>query len=264
MTVNPMRRALAAIALSTVGTIPVMAGQWLDYPTANIPRLPDGRPNLSAPAPRLPDGKVDISGLWVATIEPYVLNTSSERGRSESGLEPGKVPFKPWAETLFRKRLQSDGRDDPSAHCVTGGVPRVSVIPYPFRVITIPGKVVVLYEIYQVWREIFTDGRELPDDPNPTWMGYSIGRWDGNTFVVRSSGFNGKAWLDPEGRPSTAAMEVTERFRRRDFGHMDLEVTIDDPKAYDDPWTVMVPLTYYADTELLEDVFNENNKYPRP
>ena len=230
-----------AVSLSSV-----LSAQWLNHPTADIPRLPDGRPNLSAPAPRLADGKIDISGLWVATVEPSVVNTSSERSRG-GGLEPGRVPFKPWAEALFRMRLESDGRDDPSAHCVTGGVPRVSVIPYPFRVITIPGKVVVLYEIYQVWREI-SDGRALPKDPNPTWMGYSVGRWDGSAFVVRSSGFNGRGWLDPEGRPSTTAMTVTERFRRKDFGHMDLEVTIDDPKAYDEPWTVLVPLTFYADT----------------
>ena len=256
------RLTLAALAFVIAGVVRT-SGQWLDHPTANIPRLPDGRPNLSAPAPRLPDGRIDISGLWVATAEPYVLNSSTSRDRAESGLEPGRVPFKPWAEALFRKRLEADGRDDPSAHCITGGVPRVSVIPYPFRILTVPGRVVVLYEIYQVWREIFTDGRELPKDPNPTWMGYSIGRWDGNAFVVRSTGFNGKAWLDPEGRPSTTAMEVIERFRRKDFGHMDLDVTIDDPKAYDEPWTVRVPLTFYADTELLEYVCNENNRYPR-
>src|SRR5688500_7937387 len=119
-----MRRTLAAFVLSALGAIPAMAAQWLDHPTANIPRLADGRPNLAAPAPRLPDGTIDISGLWVATVEPYVLNTSSERDRNESGLEPGKVPFKPWAATLFGQRLASDGRDDPSAHCVTGGVPR--------------------------------------------------------------------------------------------------------------------------------------------
>jgi hypothetical protein len=254
-----MRRTLTAIVLSALGGVSI-AAQWLNYPTAGIPRLPNGAPDLSAPAPRLPDGRIDLSGLWVATKEPYVVNKSTGRDR-ESGLEPGRVPFRPWAEALFRKRLESDGRDDPSAHCVTGGVPRVSVIPYPFRILTVPGRVVILYEIYQVWREIFTDGRELPRDPNPSWMGYSIGKWDGNSFVVRSSGFNGKAWLDPEGRPSTTEMEVTERFRRKDFGHMDLEVTIDDPKAYDEPWTVVVPLTYYADTELLEYVCNENNKY---
>jgi hypothetical protein len=260
-----VRDILAALILTgSVCVVPV-AAQWLDHPTPGIPRLPDGRPNLSAPLPRTADGRPDLSGLWVATIPPYVVNkTSGLTPGRESGLEPGTVPFKPWAEALFRKRLESDGIDDPSAHCVTGGVPRVSIIPYPFRIVTAPGRVVILYEIYQVWREIFTDGRDLPKDPNPTWMGYSIGRWDGNTFVVRSSGFNGKAWVDPEGRPTTDALQVTERFRRKDFGHMELEVTIDDAKAYDDPWTVVVPLTYYADTELLEYVCNENNKSRGP
>lgn len=229
------------------------SGQWLQYPTPGIPRHPDGTPNLQAPAPRDADGRVDISGLWMPG-QPFVPNP---RG----GAEPGDVPFRPWAAELFKQRWDNFGRDDPSAYCVVGGVPRINLIPYPFRILTVPGRVVILYEIYFAWREIFTDGRELPVDPNPTWMGYSVGRWEGDVFVVRSAGFNGKAWVNTDGWPTTDALRVTERFARKDFGHMDLEITIDDHKAYTRPWTIVVPLTFQADTELLEYVCPENNKY---
>jgi hypothetical protein len=184
---------------------------------------------------------------------PYVYNPN--------GSNLGEVPYQPWAEALFKHRYETDGRDDPVAGCIHGGVPRVNLIPYPFRIVSVPGRTVILYEIFYTWREIFTDGRPLPVDPNPTWMGYSIGRWEDDVFLVESAGFNGKAWLDTDGRPTTDALRVTERFRRTDFGHMDLAITIDDPKAYTRPWTVVVPLTYYADTELLEYVCQENNKY---
>ena len=172
---------------------------------------------------------------------------------------PGQVPFQPWAEAVYRERFDNFGIDDPSAYCIPGGVPRVNLIPYPFRIVNAPGRVVMLYEIYFLWREIFTDGRDLPVDPNPTWMGYSVGRWEADTFVVRSSGFNGKAWLDTEGRPTTDALQVTERFHRRDFGHMDLEMIVTDLKAYTRPWAIRVPLSFYADTEMLEYACAENN-----
>jgi hypothetical protein len=246
------------IALGTLGVLllvhaAAVGAQWLDHPTPGIPRRADGTPDLLAPLPRTADGKPDISGLWMPQ-QPYVRN-------DENRPEPGQVPFKPWAEAVYQWRLDTFGRDDPNARCIPAGVPRVNLIPYPFRIISVPGRTVILYEIFYMWREVFTDGRALPQDPNPTWMGYSVGAWEGETFVVRSSGFNGKAWLDTDGRPLTDALQVTERFRRQDFGHMDLEITIDDAKAYTRPWTIMVPLTFHADTELLEYVCNENNKY---
>ena len=243
-------RVAAAVLLALVATAELPA-QWLTHPTAGIPRLADGTPDLSAPAPRRPDGKPDISGLWLPQ-QPVVVG---------AGAEPGVVPFKPWAEELWKWRSADFGREDPAAYCVVGGVPRVNLIPYPFRIVTAADRVVILYEIFYTWREILTDGRAWPTDPNPTWMGYSVGEWLDDAFVVRTTGFNGKSWLDSEGRPTTDALHVTERFRRRDFGHMDLEITIDDPKAYTAPWTINVPLVFQADTEMLEYVCNENNKY---
>ena len=142
-----------------------------------------------------------------------------------------------------------------------GRGPAIGFVPYPFKILQVPGMVVVLYEAVHSYRQIFTDGREFPADMNPAWFGYSIGRWEGETFAVQTTGFNDHGWLDNSGRPATDALRVTERFRRKDFGHMDMQITIDDPKAYTKPWTVTLPLTFQADTELLEYICNENNRY---
>ena len=245
------RTRRAAIVLLALLGVADLSAQWLNHPNAGLPRREDGSVDLEAPVPRSGNGKPDISGLWMPQ-QPVVAG---------AGPEPGVVPFKPWAEELWKWRYDTFGRDDPAAYCVVGGVPRVNLIPYPFRIVMAADRVVILYEIFYTWREIMTDGRALPVDPNPTWMGYSVGEWVDDTFVVRSAGFNGKSWLDTDGRPTTDALQVTERFRRLDFGHMDLEMTIDDPKAYTRPWTIRVPLVFQADTEMLEYVCNENNKY---
>jgi hypothetical protein len=146
---------------------------------------------------------------------------------------------------------------------VPGGVPRSTLVSaaYPMRIVTAPGRVVLLYEAIQSWREIFTDGRGLPPQMNPTWMGYSIGRWESDVFVATTAGFNNLGWLDNAGHPNTDRLRVTERFRRIDFGHLEIAITIDDPGAYAKPWTVTLPLTYQADTELLEYICSENNRY---
>ena len=243
-----MRNALVAVLLFTSAA----SAQWLNYPSPNIPRTKDGKPDLSAPAPKTADGKPDISGLW----EPpgaYIGNIAKD-------LKPGDVSFQPWAAELFQHRRDTLSKEDPTGWCVPGGVPRADVVPYPFKILTLPGVTLILYEAVQSYRQIFTDGRPLPKDPNPAWMGYSIGRWEGDTFVVESSGFNADAWLDNNGHPGTEALRVTERFRRKDFGNMNVEVTIDDPKAYTKPWTVNLPFKLLPDTELLEYICSENNK----
>jgi hypothetical protein len=230
------------------------SAQWLTYPTAGIPRTPDGKPDLSAPVPRSADGKPVLAGLWrPAPGGPGVGNIARNLK------EP--VPFQPWAEALFKERQANNSRDDPTAKCIVGGVPRSDLVGYPYRILEVPGMVVILYEAVHAYRQIFTDGRELPKDPNPAWFGYSVGRWEGDVLVVQTAGFNDNVWLDNGGRPATAALRVTERFIRKDFGKMDIEITIDDPKTYTKPWTVTQPLAFQADTELLEYICNENNKY---
>jgi len=241
------RKLLLILAM----TVPVFA-QWPRIPTKGLPRLPDGTPNLAAPAPKSADGKPDISGLW----QPAPLYI----GDISRDLKPGEVPFQPWAEELYKHRRETQSKDDPTGWCVPGGVPRSDAVPYPFKILQAPGMVAILYEAVHSFRQLFMDGRELPKDANPAWLGYSVAKWDGDTLVVDSRGFVENSCLFNFGHPGTEKLHVTERFHRRDFGHMDIQVTIDDPKAYTKPWTVTIPLTLQADDELIEYVCGENNK----
>jgi len=187
--------------------------------------------------------------------DKYLVNLAAD-------LKPGEVPFQPWAESLYKERLENHSKDDPLARCLPHGVPRINAVPAPLKVFQTPGTTIFLYEANTLYRQIFTDGRALPVDPNPTWLGYSIGAWDGDTFVVRTAGFNGKAWLDISGHPASEDLHVIERFQRRDFGHLDLEITIDDSKAYTRPWSVRQSLVLEPDTEIIEYICNENNLDP--
>jgi hypothetical protein len=226
--------------------------QWLNYPTPEVPRTPDGKPNLAAPAPKSADGKPDLSGVWV-TQPGYTRDIAKD-------LKPGEVSFQPWAETLYKHRVGNEGKEDPQAYCVLSGVPRENVVPYPLKILNSKGVMVILYEALHSYRQIFMDGRALPKDPNPAWMGYSIGRWEGDTLVVQSSGFEENNWLDNNGHPGTEALRLTERFHRKDFGHIDLQMIIDDSKAYTKPWTVNLQFIAAPDTELIEYVCDENEK----
>ena len=230
-----------------------LAAQWLQFPTPHVPRLPDGKPNLAAAAPRTADGKPDLSGIWLPRGR-YIENLAGD-------LKPVDVSLLPWAAELYKHRQDTLSRDDPQARCVLSGVPRENLIPYPFKIVnTTNGMIVILYEALHSYRQIFMDGRQLPKDPNPSWMGYSIGRWEGDTLVVQSTGFVDDNWLDNGGHPGTESLRLTERFHRRDFGHIELQMTIDDPKAYTKPWTVTVPLLASPDTELIEYVCDENER----
>ena len=250
-----MRFASAGLLAIVAGVLasPSLDAQWLHYPTAGIPRLPGGQPNLAAPAPKTPDGKPDLSGMWQMSRPDGRLHGSLAADLKEA-------PFRPAAEAVYRERLATSGVTDPAARCLPFGVPRVHVVFEPYQIIERPDRVVVLYENLTMYRQIFTDARELPADPNPTWMGYSVGRWDGDALVVTSAGFNGKAWLDTNGHPTSDALRVVERFRRRDVGHLDIQITVDDPKMYTGPWTVTVSHDLLPDSELLEFVCLENEK----
>jgi hypothetical protein len=228
-----------------------LAAQW-KVTDKEIPRLPNGEPNLNAPAPRRADGKPDLTGIWLA--DP------PKAGNIAGGLKPGELSAQPWAQKLFDERKTGElSALDPSANCLPQGVPRINSAPAPFKIFQEPNVVVILYEEFGQFRQIFLDGRLLVKDPNPQWYGYSQGKWDGDTLVVESSGFNGKLWLDQAGHPATQSLHVTERFHRRDLGHMDIAATIDDPGAYTKPWNYTQPVTLMVDTELLEYVCNENN-----
>ena len=228
------------------------SAQWLNYPTPGVPRLPDGKANLTAPPPKTADGHPDLSGVW-ETSPGYTGNIARD-------LKAGEVQFQPWAEALYKHRVDTQSKEDPQARCVLSGVPREDVVPYPFKILNSRGMIVILYEALHSYRQIFMDGRPLPKNPNPTWMGYSIGRWEGDTLVVESSGFVDNNWLDNNGHPGTESMRLTERFHRRDYGHIDLAVTVDDPKAYKKPWTANLKLNLNPETELIEYVCDENEK----
>ena len=259
-----MTRMLSAAFLLLI-VVPA-SGQWLGYPAKNIPRNPDGSPNLSAPSPRTAAGHPDLSGVWQATADP-----SDTSGGIEGIVAPkymidimrdlkGTVPFQPWAAQLYQERQANKLRDNPMIKCLPAGVPRLNAYTHPYKIVQTPQLTVMLYESQTMFRQIFTDGRAHPADPEPSWLGYSIGKWDGDTFVVETIGFNDKTWLDGFGHPHSEAMKLTERFRRRDFGHMDVEITIDDPKAYTKPLRYVQPQLLQPDNELIEYICNENAK----
>ena len=226
--------------------------QWHGYPTPGIPRTADWKPNLSAPAPRASDGKPYLSGIWLSPRAKVNVALS---------LKPGDdIPFQPWAKQVFDERQATNSKDDPSARCLPTGLTVNPTLPTPLKIVQTPALMVILYESRTNFRQIFTDGRPLPSDVDwPAWQGFSVGKWEGETFVVETAGTNGKFWLDQAGHPATESFHLIERYRRRDFGHLDIEMTIDDPKAYTRPWNLYVNMVLQADTELLE-YFCENEK----
>ncbi|MGA2712997.1 MAG: hypothetical protein ABSG41_07800 [Bryobacteraceae bacterium] len=227
-----------------------VAAQWLTYPTPGIPRTKEGKPNLSAPTPRTSDGKPDFSGIWQAPSTKYLDNLGAD------GVE---IPMQPWAAKLYQERQKNFGKDRPSGRCLPHSVTDFDAHFTPKKLIQTPGEVAMLFEAYHSFRQIFTDGRPLPAVREPGWFGFSVGQWEGDTLVVNTIGISDKTWLDDGGHPHSDALHITERFRRPDFGHMEVQITIDDPKTYTRPWTVKIPWIFVADTELLDWVC-ENEK----
>ena len=268
-------RLLAPLAILTAPA--GLLAQWQDYPARATPRTADGKPNLEGPTPRTADGKPDLSGVWQymrppgsppppATPPPQPDNDIiplavrlSQFWNLGASFKDG-LPFQPWAAELHRKRVAENSRDNPDAHCLPLGVMQLHTHGQPRKMIQTPEVTAILYEANNGIRQIFTDGRALPKEAEPWWFGYSVGKWDRDTLVVESTGFRDLGWLDVEGSPLTDTGKIIERFRRPDFGHLQIEVTIDDPKAYTKPWTVTVYQKLMPDTELIEFVCQENDK----
>jgi hypothetical protein len=245
---------------------PALFAQWLDYPTPGIPRTPDGKPNLSAPAPRTLDGKPDLTGMWGWTTigapcgaRCTDLQLSWEFLNIAHSLKGG-LPYQPWAAELVKKRKADNSKDDPNVRCMPRGAPRIWTDDYYKRIIQTPERLVILTERNMQYRQIFTDGRPLPVDPNPTWNGYSTGKWEGDTLVVHTIGFRDDLWLDSDGNPLTNAAKVTERIRRPSYGTLEIEITVDDLKAYTSPWTAKLTEPLVLDSELLDYYCLENEK----
>ena len=223
----------------------IACAQWLSLPLPGTPRTADGKPNLTAPAPRTPDDKPDLSGIWHA----------ADNSLDNLAGKDADVPMLPAAAALYKHRQETLGQDKPQLHCMPHGVPDAMLVPIiPFKIVETPRETVVLYEEFNQYRQIFTDGRKLPEDfSSPAWFGYSVGRWEGDTFVVEVAGFKEGTWLDNGGHPHTEQLHITERYRRPNFGNLELEVAINDPGAYPKPWkSAMIHFKLLPDTEILE------------
>jgi hypothetical protein len=248
-----------------------LSAQWPPHPSPGVPKAEDGKPNLSAPAPRTADGKPDLSGLWenaplgfdpagappAATPGEPPLATFFDVG---AGFKEG-LPLRPWAAELLKTRREDHSKDNPDAHCLPMGLLQFHEHPQPRKIVQTAGLIVIIYEANYGLRQIFLDGRPLPtNDPQPWWYGYSTGKWDADTLVVETTGLRDGGWLDIAGSPLTDQAKITERFRRVNFGMLQIDVTIDDPKAYTKPFTVRFNQRLTLDQELIEFICNENEQ----
>jgi hypothetical protein len=272
-----MRRASLLLLFLALGQS--AAAQWLNHPTPGTPRTKDGKPILTAPAPKTADGKPDLSGVWhvqptgraemkrlfgndvdkvevpgmeIDTISKYAINIFQD-------FKPADAPRRPEALEVLKRRGESGIELLPLTHCLPGGIPLSTMVSEVSKIVQTPGLTLIMLELGGV-RQIYTDGRTHMKDPSPSWLGYSVGKWEGDTLVVDTIGFNGKSWLDAIGHPQSEQARLIERYRRRDFGHMDVEVTIDDPTYYTTPFSVKVTHLLQPDTDILEYFCNENEK----
>ena len=261
-----INRPLAMTSLVCALAVPLGA-QWLGYPTPGIPRAPDGKPNLSAPPPRTPDGKPDFSGLWGWELNRggcppegcLDLNVGQEFSNIGWSLKDG-LPYQPWAAAVVKATRAANRPNDPQTRCLPTGPIRLHTFAGYRKIIQVPGLLMILKEFNASYRQIFTDARPLPVDPNPSFNGYSTGTWAGDTLVVETNGLRDGLWLDTGGSPLTDAARITERFRRATFGKMEVEITVNDPKAYTRPWTIKLNQPLVPDTELLDYICIENEK----
>jgi hypothetical protein len=258
-----------------------LAAQWIHYPTAGVPHTRDGKPNLSAAAPRTREGKPDLSGMWWSagpTLScPELMGgpkNCAEKGLGLAGQQgsdlpvqamnigaglEGGLPYQPWAREVVRQRSENP-LADPHSRCLPPVVPRAYSLPHIQKFIQTKGLLAILNEFNASYRQIFLDGRPLPVDPEPTWNGYSTAKWERDTLVIQTIGFRDDLWLDGSGNPLTAAGKLTERIRRPNFGSLEIELTVDDPKAYTKPWTVTLRQFLVLDTELMDEICLEGEK----
>lgn len=280
---------LALVILGTPLASTELAAQWMTYPTAGVPRKADGAVNMFAPAPRAPDGKPDFSGIWT-TAEPNLrtgeLSTPKQdqgpgnpRGSKEAQTpgDPGDItasrqmayigvdvagglPYQPWLAKLTKERTDNLAKDDPHIQCLPDNFLRAYGLPHLLKFVQTPGLLVVLDEMNAIYRQVFLDGRPLPEDPTPSWQGYSSAKWSGDTLVIDTNGLRDDTWIDWHGSVLTEAAKVREEIRRPDFGHLNIRVTVDDPKAYTKPWTVTLKERIVVDTELIDEVCVEDEQ----
>jgi hypothetical protein len=259
----------AFFVFSTILTSAPVSAQWVRYPTPGVPRKFDGGADASAEAPKLADGKPDFSGTWTSdeidprqpNVPPNPYDATTSRRMINLGIElKGGLPYQPWVAALVKERTANHAKDDPHVRCLPDNFLRSYGQPHLMKFIHAPGLLVALNEWNAGYRQVFTDARPLPEDPNPTWQGYSTAKWSGDTLVVDTIGLRDDTWIDWNGSIVTGAAKIREEFRRPDFGHLEIKVTVDDPKAYTQPWTVTIKERIIVDTELIDEVCLENER----
>jgi hypothetical protein len=284
---NRRHEALVTVALLIL-TASNARAQWMKYPSAGVPRKAGGKVDMSAPAPRLADGKPDFSGIW-ATSEPNSRRTeelsspkslaspgaskpendvpvdagriTASRQMANIGVDlPGGLPYQPWLVPIVKQRTDSLAKDDPHIRCMPDNFLRAYGLPHLLKFVHSPSLLVVLNEMNAGYRQVFTDARPLPEDPNPTWQGYSSAKWSGDTLVIDTIGLRDDTWIDWNGSVVTQAAKIREQIRRPDFGHLEIQVTVDDPKAYTKPWTVTLKERIVVDAELMDEICVENEQ----
>ncbi len=281
------RQALSTVAFVILGISTPLPAQWFNYPTASVPRKADGKVNMAAAAPRLANGKPDLSGIWT-TAEPNrrIEGLSSpkqkpgprdpqpaddtpadpgaitaSRQMANLGVDlPGGLPYQPWLVPLVKERTDNLAKDDPHIKCLPDNFLRAYGLPHLLKFVHTPGLLVVLNEMNAGYRQVFTDGRPLPEDPTPSWQGYSTAQWSGDTLVIDTIGVRDDTWIDWNGSVLTQAGKVREQMRRPDFGHLEIQVTVDDPKAYTRPWTVTLKERIVVDAELIDEICIEGEQ----
>jgi hypothetical protein len=282
--------ALVTVAFVILGTPSAsthLAAQWLKYPTAGVPRKADGKVDMSAPSPRMADGKPDFSGIWI-TGEPNMRRTgdlsspkeapgprepqdaqspgdasaiTASRQMANIGVDlPGGLPYQPWLVPIVKERTDNLAKEDPHIRCLPDNFLRAYGLPHLLKFVHTPNLLVVLNEMNAGYRQVFTDARPLPEDPTPSWQGYSSGKWSGDTLVIDTTGLRDDTWIDWNGSALTQAAKVREQIRRPDFGHLEIQVTVDDPKAYTKPWTVTLKQRIVVDAELIDEICLENEQ----
>ena len=246
-----------------------LAAQWPSFRSVSAPRTADGRVDMLGPAPRTPDGKPDLSGIWDKGLLPQEVpppslfsgSGPSQAFRDLKAAVAGDLQMLPWAAQLKAARFGQNSKDHPDAHCLPLHPIQLHLHPQPRKIIQTRDLVMILYEANDGRREIFLDGRPLPpEDVQPWWYGYSTGRWDGDSLIVESVGFKDQTWIDEYGTPASERLRLTERLHRINFGTLEIQVTVDDPKAYTKPWTVMLKQRIVIDTELIDEICVENEK----
>jgi hypothetical protein len=272
---RPSRSRATAVVTTALGVLvgslafSPAAAQWVRYPTAGVPRTADGRVDMSAVTPRTPGGTPDFSGIWTSdemdprrpNVQPNPYDATPSRRMINIGVElPGGLPYQPWVAALVKARRANNALDDPHVRCLPDNFLRAYGMPHLLKFVHTANLLIVLNEWNAGYRQIFTDGRPLPEDPNPSWMGYSSATWSGDALIVDTIGLRDDTWIDWGGSVLTNTAKVREEIRRPDFGHLQIQVTVDDPKAYTNPWTITIRQRLVVDAELIDEICLENER----